>query len=394
MKCGICSIELLSISYIRAAKGQDLKRIVVSVINDLSFDQRVDKTCSTLHSMGYDVLLIGRKLPDSKPLKRAYATHRMRLLFKKGAQFYAFYNIRLFLKLLFTKADALHANDLDTLLANRLASRIKRVPLVYDSHEYFTEVPEIQNRPIVKKTWKKIEKSIFPRLKDIITVNDSIADLYSKEYNKEVKVLRNLPSSVTIEKLKNREDLGMPLDKKVVILQGAGINIDRGAEELLEGIALMENTVLYVVGSGDVIDQLKDRAKQTDLLNKVVFIDKQPFADMMQYTMNADAGVTLDKDTNLNYRFSLPNKIFDYLKAGIPILATDLVEVKKIVEGKGVGIVIPNLEPESIKQGLEAIWGEEASYNKYKLNVVEASKELNWEKESGVIKEIYNRLLS
>ena len=141
-------------------------RVIVSVINDLTSDQRVDRTCTTLFEMGYDVLLVGRKMKRSVSLKpRVYKITRMSLLFEKGPLFYAEYNLRLFFLLLFRKFDVLHANDLDTLLANRFAHRIKGGDLVYDSHEYFTEVPELVEGSFAKHIWLKIEQSIFPSLK-------------------------------------------------------------------------------------------------------------------------------------------------------------------------------------------------------------------------------------
>ena len=369
-----------------------MKRVVVSVINDLSFDQRVDKVCSTLTNNGFDVLLIGRKLKESMPISRNYQTTRMKLLFTKGALFYAFFNLRLFFKLLFVKADVFHANDLDTLLANRWASKLRRKPLIYDSHEYFTGVPEIQERPKVKKVWEKIEKSIFPKLKYIFTVNESIADLYRNEYNKEVDVIRNVPKSDDLKKTKSRSDLGIPLDKKIVLVQGTGINIDRGIEELLEAIAIMDNTILYIVGSGDVLHQLKERSKAQDLNNKVVFVGKLPYTEMMQYTFNADVGVTLDKDTNINYRFSLPNKIFDYIKAGLPTLSSNLVELKKIINQYEIGAITMNHSPEEIKSSLIRIWEDENIFLQYKENTKKAAEELTWEKEVETLLEVYKNL--
>ena len=369
-----------------------MKRVVVSVINDLSFDQRVDKVCSTLTNNGFDVLLIGRKLTESIPVSRNYQTSRMNLLFTKGALFYAFFNLRLFFKLLFVKADVFHANDLDTLLANRWASKLRRKPLVYDSHEYFTGVPEIQNRPKVKMIWEIIEKSIFPKLKHIFTVNQSIADLYRNQYNKDVQVLRNVPRSDDLKKTKSRTDLNIPLDKKIVLVQGTGINIDRGVEELLEAISIMEDTMLYIVGSGDVLEQLRSRSQAQDLIGKVVFIGKLPYNEMMQYTYNADVGVTLDKDTNINYRFSLPNKIFDYIKAGLPVLSSDLVELKKIINQYGIGVITEDHSPEEIKKSLLAIWGNENLFYQYKENTIKAAQELTWEEEVKILLEVYKNL--
>ena len=156
------------------------RKIIVSVTNDLTYDQRVGKVCMSLHNQGYEICLVGRLLKDSAQIDRPYSVKRFKLLFNQGFLFYAFFNLRLFIFLLFSKGDIYHANDLDTLLANWLASKIKKKKLVYDTHEYFTGVPEIQDRPSVKKVWEAIEKKIFPTLKHVFTVNSSIAVLMKK----------------------------------------------------------------------------------------------------------------------------------------------------------------------------------------------------------------------
>ena len=140
------------------------KKIIVSVTNDISTDQRVHKVCQSLESMGFEVILWGRKLSFSQVLYRSYTTKRMTLLFSSGPLFYLEYNFRLFLILLFSKSHLLLSNDLDTLLANFLVSKCKGIPLVYDSHELFPEVPELQNRSFVKSIWEKLEYFLLPKL--------------------------------------------------------------------------------------------------------------------------------------------------------------------------------------------------------------------------------------
>mgnify|MGYP000256068857 CR=1 FL=1 len=239
---------------------QTKNRIYVSVSNDLFSDMRVDKVCNTLVSIGFDVHLVGRKLPNSLPLSpRNYKTKRLKLLFKKGALFYAELNFRLFWYLLFKKHSVLLANDLDTLLANKWVSKIKSSHLVYDSHEYFTEVPELIEGSFAKNTWLRIEKMIFPKLERVYTVCDSIADIYSNKYKVDVKVVRNIPKKRKINNYKTRSELGLPKSKKILLLQGAGINLDRGAEEMVEAMNYLPDNYLFVIiGGGDVFEKLKE----------------------------------------------------------------------------------------------------------------------------------------
>tara|TARA_B100001093_G_scaffold518722_1_gene604617 strand:+ start:5362 stop:6372 length:1011 start_codon:yes stop_codon:yes gene_type:complete len=335
--------------------------------------------------------LIGRLLRFSEPLERDYETHRIKLLFNKGFLFYAEFNFRLFFWLLLKKSSVYHSNDLDTLLAMWIVAKIKRKPIVYDSHEYFTGVPEIKNRPFVKRFWEGIESKIFPKLKYVFTVNKSISNLYYESYGIRPKVLRNLPLKKAIKKTKSREELGLPLNKKVVILQGAGINVDRGAEELLEAISIQNNFFLCIVGKGDVVQDLKKRAQSPDLINKVIFIDSLPYQQMMEYTLNSDVGVSLDKSSNLNYLYSLPNKIFDYFKAEIPVVSSDLIEINKIINGFNAGLLIENHQPKSILKALTHIL-DDKNYKTYKKFASKVIDQLNWETESQVLVNCYNKI--
>lgn len=373
-----------------------MKKAIVSVINDLSTDQRVHKVCSTLSEMGFEVMLVGRKQRKSLPLaKRDYKTKRMFLLFEKGPLFYIEFQKRLFFFLLFHKADVLVANDLDTLLPNYLISKLKGIPLVYDTHELFCEVPELQQSPVKKSIWKRLEKWIFPKLKHVFTVNQSIAAIYNAEYNVPVKVVRNIPLLSNQKKVSfsTKQEMNLPLDKKIIILQGAGINIHRGAEEAVLAMQFIDDALLLIVGSGDVIPVLHNMVQKHKLQHKVIFTGKVPFEKLIQYTRIADLGLTLDKDTNTNYRYSLPNKLFDYIHAGVPVLASDLVEVKHIVQSFSVGDCIDNHNPHHIADKVNAILNNDLLLSEWKKNCKIAAEKLNWENEEKVLMEVYNQFL-
>lgn len=370
-------------------------RAIVSVTNDIYTDQRVHKVCTLLLDQGYDVLLVGRKRKSSIPIPaRAYATKRIRLLFETGAKFYAFFNLRLFFYLLFKKADVLVANDLDTLLANHLAGKFKRkTRLVYDSHEYFTEVPELINRPKVQRIWLKIERKIFPKLIDIYTVNQSIADLYSEKYTKDIKVVRNISPLWIGKEIQTKIALGIPENIPLIIMQGAGINIDRGAEEAVEAMKTVD-ALLLIVGDGDVVPQLKKYvSSQGELLaTKVKFIGKQPYDIMMNYTYHSDIGLTLDKPLSLNYKLSLPNKVFDYMHTATAVVSTNIKEVANVVKTHDIGVILDNLTVDHLADTLTKLIADSDRLKQYHANCRAAAKIENWENETRILKEIYPKI--
>ena len=369
--------------------------VIVSVTNDLVTDNRVDKICSFLVTEGYSLTLVGRKLRRSQPLNdRSYKTKRFRLFFNKGPIFYLEFNIRLFLFLLFHKSSFLVSNDLDTLLANFLASKFKSSKLVYDTHEYFTEVPELVENPFKQKIWLSVEKWIFPKLKNVYTVNDSIAEIYSEKYKVPVHVIRNVAPNFVSSENKSRKDLGLPQDKFIIIIQGSGINKRRGAEEAVDAMKYIENCLLLIIGSGDVLNKLKSKVERENLKAKVSFLPKMPYSEMMKYTMNADLGLAIDHTDILNHKLALPNKFFDYIQAEIPVLATEIIEIEKIIKKYNIGYVLHDgLTAIHLADKINQIRSKYSDQiDELKVNLKKAKSIENWDMELEKLKEIYANL--
>ena len=327
-----------------------LKKVIVSVSNDLTNDQRVDKVCSTLHNAGYDVFLIGKKNKKSKPIYRDYPTKRLKLLFDKGLLFYAEFNLRLFFTLLVTKKDILLANDLDTLLPNYFIEKLQRKKLVYDSHELFSEIPELVHRPFVKKVWKNLENWMLPNLKNTYTVCDSIANYYTEKYQTKFKVIRNLPVKKTIinRGVFHFNDHG----KKIILYQGA-VNIGRGLELIIDTMPFLSNFILVIIGTGDIIKELEASVKKESREKQVKFLGQLTPKELQKITPLGTIGISLEEDLGLNYRFALPNKIFDYIQAEVPILVSDLPEMKNIIKKFKVGEVVKNRTPKELAKQIE-----------------------------------------
>jgi glycosyltransferase involved in cell wall biosynthesis len=367
-------------------------KIVVSVSNDLVTDQRVKKVCQTLHDEGFEILLLGRILPESLPIERPYKIHRMRLIFRKKVWFYAELNIRLFFKLLFVKKDILVANDLDTLLPNYLIAKLFGKKLVYDSHELFTEIPELMHRPKVRNIWLQIEKRIFPHLKNVITVNSEIASIFEQKYQVYVNVIRNISPKLTLNIPSEAWIKQVKGNRKMLIIQGSGINKDRGAEEAVQMMSYLDDVLLLIIGNGDVIPDLKVLIAKLQVEDKVQMIGKLPYLEMLQYTQIADLGLSLDKGTNLNYELSLPNKVFDYIQCKIPLMVSNRKVVAQIVQEAQIGVVFEEHDPKQMADLVKDALYDKERYQMWKTNLNLAAEKFNWENESQILKDIYKHL--
>lgn len=365
--------------------------IIISVTNDVITDQRVLKMAEVLSGTGNDIVIVGRQLPGSLPAgELPYTVKRFRMVFRKGFLFYKFFNMRLFFFLLFHRSCLLVSNDLDTLLPNYIVSKIKKVRLVFDSHEYFTGVPELENRPFVKGVWKCIERFIIPRLEYAITVNDSLAAIYRDEYGIDVAVVRNIGKTYGGTPV-GRNKLGVDENDLLLVLQGRGINKERGAEELLDAVTLCERVHLLIIGSGDIIDRLKKKVRSENTGNKISFLPVMEWSEMMSYTATADAGISLDKGDYINSRYSLPNKIFDYINAGIAVVASELPEIEAVISRYNCGLTVKSVDPRSISDIICLLRDEPGLLERLKSNSVKAGRELNWENERRKVKEIYEK---
>ena len=363
-----------------------MKRVIISVINDLATDQRVHRVARLLSSEGVEVICIGRILPDSpEPEDVPFRIERFRMRLSSGPFFYAFYNLRLWLKLLFArKPDLLIPNDLDTLPACYLASRIRKIPLIYDSHELFTQMPELIHRKRVQTIWKWIERILLPRIRYAVTVNYSIATIYRRLYGTPFRVVRNMPERNVCQSLE--EARKGHRGKQMIIYQGA-LNVGRGLELMIDAMQFLEDAHFVIAGSGDIKLELQKRVEERGVSERVEFVGRLLPRDLAALTGQADLGISLEEDRGLNYRYALPNKLFDYIQCRVPVLCSALPEMTRIVESYGVGVASGEKDPEKLA-GIIRYMLKERSGGAWKEALDLAAEELCWENESVVYRDL------
>ncbi len=349
-----------------------MKRIVFAVTNDLCYDQRMIRICNSLTAVGYQILLIGRKVKTSPPLSpQPFLQKRLSCYFSNGKLFYLEYNFRLLLFLLLRKTDIIGAIDLDTILPCYIVSVLRRKRRIYDAHELFCEMKEIVNRPGIYKFWKWIERKTVPQFQFGYTVNKPIADEFKKMYGVRYEIIRNVPLHDPIPVPSKKE--------KYIIYQGA-VNEGRSFETLIPAMQYLD-APLIICGDGNFMRQVIDLTRAYRVENKITFKGKIMPEQLKKLTLQAWVGITLFDAAGKSNYYSLANRFFDYIQAGIPQVCVDYPVYREINNQYQIAVLIDDLSPRSIATQLNELLNNESLYNRLQKNCLEARKQLCWQEE-------------
>jgi glycosyltransferase involved in cell wall biosynthesis len=357
-----------------------MKRIIFTVTNDLNYDRRMIRICTSLLEEGYIVKIIGRKQSNSLAIiPKPYKQKRIRCLFSKGKLFYIEYNIRLFFYLLFQRFDAACAIDLDTILPVLAVSAIKGKKRFYDAHEYFTEVPELIGRPFTRSVWKWIAKFSIPKMTSCYTVGNALASIFKEKYHTDFNVVRNFPFLIPDRKVKKHD--------RMILYQGA-VNVGRGLEQLIEAIKDID-VQLVIAGYGDIQHKIKKMVEARGYHYKVILSGYLTPSQLEELTPKAFLGYNLLDAASLSYYYSLSNKFFDYIHAGVPSLSNPFPEYVEINKQYKVSHLI-ELDTEEIKKAILYLLDNHDYYNELKNNCLRAREVFNWQTEQTKLVRIYN----
>jgi len=361
-----------------------MKHLVFAVTNDLNYDQRMIRICTSLTNAGYSVTLIGRRFSKSPALvPRTFTQKRLFCIFRTGKLSYLEFNLRLFIYLLFKKADAVCAIDLDTILPFYFISKLKGLPRVYDAHELFCEMKEVVTRPAIYRIWKRVEKFTVPKFKHGYTVNDAIAREFHRMYQVQYEVVRNVPVL---------QPVNIPQKPEKYILYQGAVNEGRSFETLIPAMKEV-NAQLIICGEGNFMQAARQLVHEHGLTGKVLFRGRILPAELRQYTVQAWAGVTLFENKGLSNYHSLANRFFDYMHAGIPQLCVNYPAYQEINNQYPVAVLINDLRPETIAGALNELLNNKKLYDHLQQNCLKAREAINWQQEEKKLLEFYKNLL-
>jgi glycosyltransferase involved in cell wall biosynthesis len=307
---------------------------------------------------------------------------RLSCLADKGVIFYASYNIRLFFYLLFKKMDGICAIDLDTILPVLWASRIKKVKRIYDAHELFCEMKEIVERPRIYAFWKRIERYAVPKFKYGYTVNEPIAEEFNKMYGSRYKVIRNMAVY---------DPLKMGTEKERFILYQGAVNEGRSFETLIPAMKWV-NATLLICGDGNFMKQAQELARENDLSERVFFKGMLEPAELKKVTSKALIGITLFEEGARSNYFSLANRFFDYIHAGVPQICSDYPAYRAINNQYKVAVLVRDHSPESIAKAINSLLHNDERWENIHRECMLAARELNWQHESLKLAAYYQQI--
>lgn len=365
-----------------------MAHLVFAVTNDLTYDQRMQRICRSLARAGYEVTLLGRRRPHSRPLQsEPYHQLRLQCQYDRGKLFYLEYNLELFRYLRSHSFDAACAIDLDTIVPVLLAARLAGKPCIYDAHEYFTEVPEIVRRPFIKRIWEAVGRLSIPAFRHAYTVGPALAERLEARYGVPFTVIRNVP----------QRRLPPVLDavpKRPILLYQGALNEGRGLEEAILAMEYIDDAELWLAGEGDLSRELRRLTEQLQLQDRIRFLGFLRPDDLWRITSSATIGLNLMENRGLSYYYSLANKAFDYIQAGLPSLQMDFPEYRRLNDDYHVFYLLDQLTPERVALALQRLLQDKALYRRLQRNCLQAAEALHWEREADKLLAFYHNILS
>ena len=368
-----------------------MKRIIHLTISDCKSERRIFNQAFSALDWGYHVHIIALKTPDTPAIEKLKGIHirRLRCRFWRGGPLkFIIFNWKAFGYLLRQRTNIIHAHDLWVLPAAVFAARIKRIPVVYDAHEYYRGLLVFQKKSLAGLLWKWVEKRLIGHVQALITINSHHAQLYQRAYpGVKVKVIKNVP---------RRSEIPAPLPrsqrKSVIIYQGL-FRPGRGLEYIIPAMAKLPEGELWLVGHGELEDVLRRQVHQYQIVQRVKFWGFQPYSQMLAITTQAMAGIALFTGDHLNYQFASPNKFFEYIQAGTPVIATDIPTFRQFISRYSVGYLIPESRISTeLPQIMQRLLTDSHLWESYHQQCLQAAKEWNWETEAPHLQSLYKEI--
>jgi len=366
------------------------KKVLITFLGNIDYDTRCYNLYNSLKVNGFDVSFTGFDwlTKDFKPVQGKITIHKLQKGFL-SLSFYLKFIWHIKLALFSSRASIFFAEDIYTLPFTVIFGKLKRAKIFYDSRELFGYLAGLKERKFVQFFWKTVEKLFIKYVDHIITSGSMDSDVLKEMYGvTNTIVLRNLPRFYKpAQQTDLRNQLGISTDKKILLYQGVILK-GRGIEKIFDILPDIPECIFVLIGGGEFENYYKNLAVERKVIDQVFFIGKFSQEDLPKLTPSADVGIALIENISKSYYYALPNKLFEYIMAEVPVVVSNLPQMKEIVDNYNVGFAVDPDNKDELIAALKKLTSDEVLYKKFKQNCKIASEELNWENEIGNLLEL------
>lgn len=368
------------------------------LMSDYRVDSRVRNETESLKNSGYEIDVFCLKSGDTEKTERRNGVRIAR--FGTFADHKILHILTAYLGFLYAAMRKnyrlVHAHDFTALPIGYLLSRFKSVPLIYDTHELWSESEHEDYPELMLRLAYRIERYLAKRADRIVTVSNSINTFLQRYFkNSKITTIRNIPS-YTFSHQSNilRERFSIPADIPIFIYQGA-ISKARGVDLILEAVKRIryDEFRFLFLGSGPYLKEIEHIVHEYDMKSKVILSEAVHQNELLAYLSSGDIGVHAISNTCLNHAYCLPNKLFEYIHAGLGVLCTDLKEMSHLVQEYGIGMLFEDRNPDDLALKLRCLIEHRDQMNRYKSNSRQLRKFLTWDNEYLGLECLYRELL-
>ncbi len=360
----------------------NVKSVLIVFLGNIHFDTRVNNLYRTFHEKGYKTRVISFDWLTSGFISEKGDISVFKLGKKSSLVFYLRFAYILSRELLFTKADIIFAEDIYTLPFSVIFGKLKGAKIFYDSREVYGHLAGLVNKKKVQILLSRVEKIFIKYVYKVITTGELDSAYIKSEYPKHNPVtIRNLPYIPVITGPFDFRQY-YKLDNKIKILLYQGVILHgRGLRLIFDVIGGIENCIIVIIGGGEYEGHYRNLAIEKKIEDRVYFFGKISQNELLNYTAGADIGLSVIENLSLSYYYALPNKMFEYIITGVPVLASNFPQLKTIIDKYNVGLYIDPEKIDDFKNTLQRMVNDDDLRKKLSENCFEAGKELNWEKE-------------
>lgn len=370
---------------------QRKRSVTIAYLGNATHDTRVTNLTKSLtdDGLGVKVISFDWTTPKFETVLGKTSIYKLDKS-KSSVSYYLNFLLILFRELLKTKSSIYIAEDIYTLPLVTFIAKLRGAKLYYNSREFYAFLGGLRNRKKLQSAIRAIEKFFIKKTDKVLVTGKGDAQFLQEYYSiSNTVVIRNLPLERKPEnKIDLREKLNIPENNLILLYQGVILE-GRGFKPIFHALSEVDNFHLVTLGSGVFQSEYEKLAEELKISNRVHFLGTIDQTELINYTAAADIGLALIENISKSYYYALPNKLFEYIMAEVPVLCSNLPQMKKIVEEYKVGEVVDIEKEDELTSRLKSLMMNRDHLFEYKQNCKTASSELNWQKEYEKVKFLF-----